>query len=80
MGQKEGVHPEKVAFITGTTQRDKQTPTLTFIPMEHLKLAVQLTCMSLGRERKSLYPERTHVGAGKTCKLTTERPGSEPNP
>lgn len=48
--------------------------TLTLTPMGNLESPINLTCMFLVCWRKPQYPERTHAGTGRTCKLHTERP------
>ena len=53
---------------------DKQPCTLTITLTGNLEPPTHLTCIYLDCVRKPEYPEKTHAGVGRICKLHTERP------
>ncbi|XP_077476186.1 caspase recruitment domain-containing protein 10 isoform X2 [Stigmatopora argus] len=61
-------------------QVDGQLCTLTLIPRGNLECPISLPCMSLECGRKPEYPEETHTGPGRTCKLHTDGRDLDLNP
>ncbi len=76
LGEQRGTPWTGRQSVTGPTYRDRQPLTLTFTPTGNLESPVNLTCMSLGCGRKPEYPEKTHAGTRRSCKLHTESPQS----
>uniref|UniRef100_A0A3Q2Y4Y8 RING-type domain-containing protein n=1 Tax=Hippocampus comes TaxID=109280 RepID=A0A3Q2Y4Y8_HIPCM len=58
--------------IAGHTETNNQ-----ITPRENFECSVSLPCMCLECGRKPEYPEKTHAGTERTCKLHTGRPELE---
>uniref|UniRef100_A0A3Q2YKZ5 Uncharacterized protein n=1 Tax=Hippocampus comes TaxID=109280 RepID=A0A3Q2YKZ5_HIPCM len=57
-----------------TDRRNEQPSALTLTPRDNLGCSISLPCMILECGRKPQYPEKTHAGPRRTCKLHTGRP------